>query len=80
MEIKKGFSDKISPQMFDEIYKTAVENGAVGGKVNGRGGSGFFYFLAPPQKHEKIKRALPEVRVVPFRFANKGSSFVTRIS
>ena len=80
-KLKKGFSDKISPQMFDEIYKTAVKNGAVGGKLMGAGGSGFFYFLAPPQKHEKIKRALPEVRVwVPFRFANKGSSFVTRIS
>ena len=80
-KLKKGFSDKISPQMFDEIYKTAVKNGAVGGKLMGAGGSGFFYFLAPPQKHEKIKRALPEVRVwVPFRFANKGSSFITRIS
>ena len=79
--LKKGFSDKISPQMFDEIYKTAVKNGAVGGKLMGAGGSGFFYFLAPPQKHEKIKKALPEVRVwVPLRFANKGSSFVTRIS
>ena len=54
---------------------------AVGGKLMGAGGSGFFYFLSSPQKHEKIKRALPEVRVwVPFRFANKGSSFVTRIS
>ena len=43
--------------MFDEIYKTTVENGAVGGKLMGAGGSGFSIFL-PSQKHEKIKRAL----------------------
>ena len=46
--LKVGFSDKISSQMFDEIYKTAVENGSWR-KVNGHGGSGFSIFLPPPE-------------------------------
>ena len=36
-KLKKGFSDKISPQMFDEIYKTADENSCGRRKVDGGG-------------------------------------------
>ena len=79
-KLKKKFSNKVSPELFDRIYDTAINMGAFCGKLMGAGGSGFFYFLAPPQKHSKIKSALRDVRVwVPFRFATKGSSYITRI-
>lgn len=43
-QYKKRISPKISNPRFDEIYKVAKENGALGGKILGAGGGGFFIF------------------------------------
>lgn len=51
--IKKQFSTKISNSRFDEIYEGALLNGALGGKLLGAGGGGYFLFYAPPfQKYQ----------------------------
>ena len=51
--------------------------GAYGGKLMGAGGGGFFMFLAPPDAHEKIKQAIPEINVwVPFAFDYEGSKII----
>ncbi|MFT5821900.1 MAG: D-glycero-alpha-D-manno-heptose-7-phosphate kinase [Crocinitomix sp.] len=41
---KKMMADGISNQIIDEIYKTAMQAGAVGGKISGAGGGGFMIF------------------------------------
>ncbi len=46
--IKRGLSSKISNSRFDEIYNGAIANGALGGKLLGAGGGGFFLFYVPP--------------------------------
>ena len=51
-QLKKTFSDMISNNYLDEIYQGAVDNGALGGKILGAGGGGFFLFYVPP--FEKI--------------------------
>lgn len=56
---KKGLSEKISNGYIDEIYDTAVKNGALGGKVIGAGGGGFFMFYCPKNK-AKLVRTLDE--------------------
>ena len=43
-EHKKKISSKMSNPRFDEIYSTAKKNGALGGKISGAGGGGFFVF------------------------------------
>ena len=48
---KKQFSDKISNERLDNIYNTAVNNGAIGGKLLGAGGGGFLFFIV----HLKIE-------------------------
>lgn len=76
--VKKQFSTKTENKNFEEIYEVANANGALGGKLMGAGGQGFFYFLAHPNKHEKIKKALPGVRVwVPFNFSKYGSRSIS---
>ena len=74
---KRSLVDGISLPEVDEIYDAGRKNGAFGGKLMGAGGGGFFYFVAPKNKHEKIKQALPQVKVwVPYRIAAKGSQMI----
>ena len=53
-EIKKSLSEKISLELIDEAYLTAMKSGALGGKICGAGGGGFLMFLAEPQFHSNI--------------------------
>lgn len=41
---KKETADEISNPMIDEIYETAIRNGALGGKMSGAGGGGYMMF------------------------------------
>lgn len=43
-QYKKRISTKMSNPRFDEIYNIAKANGALGGKISGAGGGGFFAF------------------------------------
>lgn len=51
---KKNFSDKISDPYIDEIYEVAKQNGALGGKLLGAGGGGYFLFLCQFDKWHKV--------------------------
>jgi D-glycero-alpha-D-manno-heptose-7-phosphate kinase len=42
--VKKNFSSKITTPFLDEIYEYALNNGALGGKLLGAGGGGYFLF------------------------------------
>jgi D-glycero-alpha-D-manno-heptose-7-phosphate kinase len=53
-ELKKSFSTKISNPWLDEIYESAIENGAIGGKLLGAGGGGYFLFYVPSFNRHKI--------------------------
>ena len=44
---KKKTSSSISNEKIDEIYETALKAGAIGGKISGAGGGGFFMFYCP---------------------------------
>ena len=50
MAKKKELSKKISTEIFDEIYNLAIKNGALGGKILGAGGGGFFLFYVDENK------------------------------
>ena len=76
-DAKKRLSTVLADSKFSDIVDIGLGNGAWGGKLMGAGGGGFFYFLAPPKLHEKIKAALPQIRVwVPFRFDSGGSQII----
>lgn len=54
---KKRISSKMSNPRFDEIYDDAQKNGALGGKISGAGGGGFFAFYVEGN-HEKFRKAM----------------------
>jgi len=75
-EFKKQMVGGISNSQIDEWYNKARKAGAVGGKILGAGGGGFFLFYAPEEKHNDIKKALPELKPVDFKFESEGSKIV----
>ena len=52
--IKKTLASGISNPKFDEWYDKAIKNGALGGKILGAGGSGFFLFKINKKNLEKL--------------------------
>lgn len=74
--LKKSLSDKITTSAVDEIYRSALKAGAVGGKLLGAGGGGFMLLFAPPERHNKIREALKELLEVEFAFENEGTRII----
>jgi D-glycero-alpha-D-manno-heptose-7-phosphate kinase len=72
--LKRQLSDKISNPRLDALYQLARANGAVGGKLLGAGGGGFFLFYAPPfNKHELVAGLESAgLHIRPFRFEPDG--------
>ena len=73
---KKKLANGISNLKIDAWYETALENGAIGGKILGAGGGGFLLLFAPPEKFNNIINALPELRPIPFEFEPQGSKII----
>jgi D-glycero-alpha-D-manno-heptose-7-phosphate kinase len=73
-QFKRQFSSKISTSRLDRIYEEARIHGALGGKLLGAGGGGFFLFYVPPfMKHELIQHLeASKLKVRPFRFEQEG--------
>lgn len=73
-EFKRQFSGKISSARLDEIYEEARNHGALGGKLLGAGGGGFFLFYVPPFKKHDLIQCLEamQLKVRPFRFESEG--------
>jgi len=76
-QCKRRLAEGVSSDWMDDLYQTAIKNGAFGGKLMGAGGGGFFFFLAPPNKHQQIREALSRIKVwVPFKIDYTGSQVI----
>lgn len=74
-KLKKRLSEEISSPDLDIVYKDALAAGAIGGKLCGAGGGGFFLFFADPKLHADIIAAT-KLRHVPFEMEEKGSEII----
>lgn len=74
--LKRELSSAISNSVVDGIYHTAMESGAIGGKLLGAGDAGFMIFFVPPEKQESVKQALAQYLRVPFNFETEGSTII----
>jgi len=73
-QTKKKLSDKITDSQLDAWYETAKSQGALGGKLMGAGGGGFFMFYCNDGKNG-FRRALQKegLREMRFRIDWEGS-------
>ena len=74
--LKRELSSAISNSVVDGIYSTAIESGAIGGKLLGAGDAGFMIFFVPPEKQEDVRQALAQYLRVPFSFETEGSTII----
>lgn len=71
---KKKTSAKVSNPEFDKVYNIARENGALGGKISGAGGGGFFTFYVN-KNHSKFREIMINLglREMRYRFDLEGT-------
>lgn len=71
--IKQSLAKSISNATLGSLYQTARMSGAVGGKILGAGGGGFFLFYVPEERQGEVTTALKGLRHIPFRFETHGT-------
>ena len=73
---KRKLSDRVSTGQIDALYDTARSVGAIGGKLLGAGGGGFFLLFVKPEHQQKVREKLSRLVHAPFRFETAGSRVV----
>lgn len=79
--VKKQMSSKMSNDRFDKLYALAKESGALGGKIMGAGGGGFFLFYAEGDHRAKVSHAMLKegLREVGFKVDMEGTKIITPV-
>ncbi len=77
-ELKRSLCDSISNSVLDKIYERAVAAGALGGKILGAGGGGYFLFYVSTERRGTVTAALSNLGLsqLGFRFEPKGSQII----
>jgi len=57
-ESKKRSAKTVSNPHIEEVYRTAIDAGALAGKVSGAGGGGFMMFFVPTERRMDVVRAM----------------------
>jgi len=79
-QTKKNLSGKISDSRIDRLYEKAKENGALGGKIMGAGGGGFFMFYCEEHR-SRLRKAMAEegLQEMRYRFDFEGSKVLINL-
>ena len=71
--LKAQLTAGITDPQIDDWYATGMAHGAKGGKLLGAGNGGFMMFYAPPDRHQEIQNAMPDLRPVKIHFDSNGA-------
>jgi D-glycero-alpha-D-manno-heptose-7-phosphate kinase len=77
--LKKSLVGSISNSEIDDMYNTAMEAGALGGKICGAGGGGFLLVYVPKAKQDHVRSALSDYRELPFMLDSFGSRIIFNV-
>lgn len=75
-ELKKKLSKNVSDIYLDNIYKKLIKNGAIGAKIIGSGGGGFFLIYCKEKKQSNLINKMKNYKFVKFKFENEGSKVI----
>jgi D-glycero-alpha-D-manno-heptose-7-phosphate kinase len=78
---KRKLASKMTDAVLDEHYEAARAAGAIGGKLMGAGGGGFFMFYARPADKRRLIEAMNTrgLRQLRFRFDTDGARIVANL-
>jgi D-glycero-alpha-D-manno-heptose-7-phosphate kinase len=71
---KKEYTPEITNERIDTIYRAAMENGAIGGKISGAGGGGHMFFICEYDRKQLVASRLEQLgaEIVNFNFDKYG--------
>jgi D-glycero-alpha-D-manno-heptose-7-phosphate kinase len=78
---KRRLASKMTDSLLDEHYEAARAAGAIGGKLMGAGGGGFFMFYVRPADKRRVIEAMAArgLRQLRFRFDTDGARIVANL-
>lgn len=73
-ELKKSFNPMVTNENIEDLINTALNNGAIGGRLMGAGGGGHLLFYCNSNKEQIVKEKLEEkgVKYINFNFDFRG--------
>jgi D-glycero-alpha-D-manno-heptose-7-phosphate kinase len=79
-QAKKNLCARVTNPRFDALYQLAKENGALGGKILGAGGGGFFMFYTE-NRHTQLRAAMQAagLREMRYRFDFEGTKVLVNL-
>lgn len=77
--LKKQLASGISNPDIDEMYATAKNAGALGGKIAGAGGGGFLLLYVHLERQNEVRRALKDFKELSFDLERDGSKSIFNI-
>ncbi len=76
---KKKLASGITNPRIDELFDLAMSAGAIGGKVTGAGGGGFFLVCTPPESRAAVRKKLSHLRELPISMSRDGSKIIFNV-
>ena len=74
--LKNSLCDSVSNSAIDQIYRSGLQAGALGGKLLGAGGGGFVLFFVPPERRAAVLRALGPLETIPIGINAAGTQIL----
>jgi D-glycero-alpha-D-manno-heptose-7-phosphate kinase len=75
-KLKRSLSNRISTPEIDDLYISAMNAGALGGKLLGAGGGGFLLLYVPLERQAAARAALVHLLEIPFKFEYEGTRLI----
>lgn len=75
-QLKKQLAYNVSNDLIDIQYKKAIQAGALGGKILGAGGGGYWLFYVPLERQEAVRKAMGNLQEFKFNFEDTGTTVV----
>ena len=76
---KKQLASGITNPQIDELFELAMSAGALGGKLTGAGGGGFFLVCTPPENRGAVRKKLAHLRELPINLERDGSKVIFNV-
>ncbi len=75
-KLKRQTGSAVSTNGIDELYLKGIASGALGGKLLGAGGGGFFIFYVRPEHQDAVRWAMRDLLHIPFKFEDGGTRVI----
>lgn len=78
-QLKKKLASGITNSDIDKLFEASISAGALGGKITGAGGGGFFLVCTPAENRAEVRKKLAHLKELPINFSRDGSKVIFNV-